>query len=140
MTSPKFTRIDTGTVKAMRLDRGFTHHLVGLDDGASNVDLHTNVINADSGIGPYHYHAKAENIYVVMSGTAEVIIDGVKHLFNAGDVAFIPPGVPHAAGSDGSGVTTVLEIYAPAGRDFEIIEDSAEIIATARANYEKDNK
>ena len=140
MTSPKFTRIDTGTPKGMRLDRGVTHHLVGLDDGASNVDLHTNVINADSGIGPYHYHAKAENIYVVMSGTAEVIIDGVKYLFKAGDVAFIPPGVPHAAGSDGRGITTVLEIYAPAGRDFEIIEDSAEIIATARANYEKDNK
>jgi mannose-6-phosphate isomerase-like protein (cupin superfamily) len=135
MTNPKFTTLDTGTPKPMRWDRGVTHHLVGPDDGAEKLDLHVNVINADSGIGPYHLHEHAENVYVVLDGVAEVIIDGTRHLFRKGDVAFIPPGTPHAAGSDGSGVTTVLEVYAPAGRDFVIVEDSDAIIAAARAAY-----
>jgi mannose-6-phosphate isomerase-like protein (cupin superfamily) len=135
MTAPKFTTTETGTPRPMQLGRGVTHHLVGLDDGAANVDLHLNVINADSGIGPYHVHERAENIYVVIDGTVETIIDGVRRLFHKGDVAFIPPGTPHAAGSDGSGPATILEIYAPAGRDYVTLENSEEIIEAARANY-----
>lgn len=107
----------------MRYRRGTTYMLVGQDDGVSNVDLHMNVINADSGLGPYHYHESAENIYFVLSGRARVIVDGVEHFVEAGQVAYIPNGVPHAAGSDGTGPVTVLEIYAPAGKDFHILAE-----------------
>ena len=41
-----------------------------------------------------------------------------------GEVAFIPPGVRHQAGNCGDTVARVLEIYAPAGEDFHIVDDS----------------
>lgn len=110
----------------MRYERGTTLHLVGPNDGASAIDLHINVINVDSGLGPYHYHEKAENVYIILEGRAEVIMDGERHFLEKDDVAFIPPGVPHAAGSAGDGPVTVLEIYAPAGKDFHIISEDAE--------------
>jgi mannose-6-phosphate isomerase-like protein (cupin superfamily) len=137
MAEPTFTTLDTGIPRAMRYDRGVTRHLVGPDVEAEKLDVHVNVINADSGIGPYHLHEHAENVYIVLDGAVETIIDGVRRIFRKGDVAFIPPGTPHAAGSDGSGVATVIEIYAPAGRDFVIIEDSEAIIENARANYKE---
>ena len=74
-------------------------------------------------MGPYHYHRHAENVYVVLEGVIHVVIDGRFHVLEKDDVAFIPPGVPHAAGSSGENTAVLLEIYAPAGRDFHIVSD-----------------
>ena len=40
------------------------------------------------------------------------------------EVAVIPPGVRHQAGNCGDKIARVLEIYAPAGEDFHIVDDS----------------
>lgn len=120
---PKIMRLESAPSAAMRYDRGFTHRLVGPDDGAVKVDLHINEINVDSGLGPYHFHENAENVYLVLEGIAEAVVDGKRYYLVKDDVAFIPPGVPHAAGSAGFGPVRVIEIYAPAGRDFHIIDD-----------------
>lgn len=122
MPNPKIMRLDDAERTVMRLDRGMTSHLVGERDAAEKVDLHINHLNQDSGLGPYHYHAKAENVYVVLSGIVQVVVDGKRYLLVKDDVAFLPPGVPHAAGSAGYGPADVIEIYAPAGRDFHIID------------------
>jgi mannose-6-phosphate isomerase-like protein (cupin superfamily) len=122
LPNPKIMRLDDAERTVMRLDRGMTSHLVGERDGAHKVDLHINHLNQDSGLGPYHYHALAENVYVVLSGIVQVVVDGKRYLLVKDDVAFLPPGVPHAAGSAGHGPAVVIEIYAPAGRDFHIIE------------------
>ena len=116
----------------MRYERGVTYHLVGPRHGAVKVDAHINVISQDSGIGPYHYHREAENIYIVLDGIVEVILDAERYYLVKDDVAFIPPGVPHAAGSAGFGSATVIEIYAPAGEDFHIIEDPDGVETVAR--------
>ena len=125
-------RIGSAEVTPMKLGRGITKHLAGPPEGAQRVDVHINVINEDSGIGPYHYHEKAENIYIVLDGVVEAIVDGKRYYLVKDDVAFIPPGVPHAAGSAGLGIATVLEIYAPAGTDFHIIDDPEEITDVER--------
>ncbi|MGE5307155.1 MAG: cupin domain-containing protein [Alphaproteobacteria bacterium] len=119
----KVMRIEDAPMKVMRWDRGKTLRLVDEADGAKNVDVHINLINVDSGPGPTHYHAKAENIYIVLEGTVEAIVEGKKYRISAGEVAFIPPGVHHAAGNGGDTVARVIEIYAPAGQDFHIIEN-----------------
>lgn len=131
---PMISTIAEATETVMRFERGVTKHLVGPLVGAANVDVHINVINADSGMGPYHLHERAENVYIVLDGTAEVIVDGERHLLRKDDVAFIPPGVPHAAGSDGSGPVTVIEIYAPAGKDFHILPDPEHVTDGVRAS------
>ena len=72
----KVMRIEDAPVRVMRWDRGKALRLVDEADGAKNVDVHINLINVDSGPGPTHYHAKAENIYVVLEGTVEAIVAG----------------------------------------------------------------
>ncbi len=121
MTKAHLTSISRSPQTLMRLGRGITKHLVGTRNGAEQVDMHINVLNHDSGMGPYHFHRKAENVYVVLEGAVEVVIDGVTHQMEKDDVAFIPPGVPHAAGSAGGKPAVVLEVYAPAGKDFHIV-------------------
>ena len=119
----KVMRIEDAPVKIMSWDRGKTLRLVDEEDGAKNVDVHINLINVDSGPGPTHYHAKAENIYIVLEGTVEATVEGKKVRLGPGEMAFIPPGVRHAAGNGGDTVARVIEIYAPAGQDFHIVDD-----------------
>ncbi len=112
----------------MQLGRGY-QLLLTEGAGARNVDVHVNVIEVDSGPGPYHYHERAENVYVVLSGTIEVIADGVRHILREGDAAFIPPGLPHAAGNAGAVEARVLEIYAPPRNgDYHVVDDPASVI------------
>jgi len=107
----------------MRYDRGTQIELFDPSRGAGNIDFHINVINVDSGPGPYHYHEKSENVYLVLEGTIWAVIDGQKYVLEKDDVAFIPPGVRHCAGNGGDVPARVVEIYAPPGPDFHIVED-----------------
>lgn len=123
----KIISLSDGDERPMNDDKGVVRSLVGPADGAANIDLHVNVINAGARPYPYHYHEHAENIYIVLEGTARAIVDGTVYELGPHQVAFIPPGVPHAAGSSGDGPVTLLEIYAPAGRDFHRIEMPTEL-------------
>lgn len=127
MRKPFFTKIDDAPREGMRLGRGQMIRLVWPQVGADNVDLHINLINPDSGPGPLHYHERSENVYVVLEGEVEVVIEGERHLFGPGDVAFIPPGLRHTAGNSGKDnkVAKVIEIYAPPGPDFHIVDRSS---------------
>lgn len=122
---------NTGGVptQPMRFDRGTQIRLFNRETGAQNLDVHINVLNVDSGPGPYHYHALAENVYLVLEGTVQVIVEGRRYVLNENDVAFIPPGVRHAAGNGGSVPARVIEIYAPSGLDFNMVE-GPEVLAT----------
>jgi mannose-6-phosphate isomerase-like protein (cupin superfamily) len=121
-----FNLADAAT-RPMRWDRGFQLPLVGPQNGASNVDVHINLINVDSGPGPYHYHARAENVYIVVEGIVEAVVEGQRYYLQKDDVAFIPPGLRHYAGNAGPVTARVIEVYAPAGADFHIVDDPPEI-------------
>lgn len=111
----------------LALGRGLKRMLVNPDIGARNMDVHINELKFDSGPGEIHYHAKAENVYIVLEGTLEVVIEGERHLLGPNEVGFIPPGVVHTAGNAGDagigGVCRIVEIYAPAGKDFVEVAD-----------------
>jgi mannose-6-phosphate isomerase-like protein (cupin superfamily) len=113
----------------MRWDRGTQIRLFNEDTGARLADLHINVINVDSGPGPYHYHEHAENMYIVLDGVVEVCVEGKRYYLGKDDTAFVPPGFRHYAGAaPGSDVPArVVEVYAPPGVDFHIVDDPTEI-------------
>jgi mannose-6-phosphate isomerase-like protein (cupin superfamily) len=120
---PFFTKISEAPIREMALGRGRSIQLVNEETGARNLDVHVNEINDDSGPGELHYHARAENIYIVLEGVLEVVVEGERHLLGPNEVGFIPPGLEHTAGSARShGVTRVIEIYAPPGADFHVVE------------------
>jgi mannose-6-phosphate isomerase-like protein (cupin superfamily) len=108
-------------------DRGFQVLLFGEQNGARNVDVHINVIDVGSGAGPYHFHERAENVYIVLEGVVEMIVEGKRHFLQKDDVAFIPPGLRHSAGNPGQVPARFMEIYAPAGQDFHLVDDPADI-------------
>jgi mannose-6-phosphate isomerase-like protein (cupin superfamily) len=121
----KFYRTSVAEAPIRQLDRGrgISHMLVNLTTGAVNVDVHINELKVDSGPGERHFHAKAENVYVVLEGCLEVVVEGERFLLYKDDVGHIPAGVVHTAGNAGThGLCRMVEIYAPAGKDFNIVE------------------
>ena len=123
----KVTTLQTTRTRPMQLGRGYQHILVEGQD-ARNLDVHVNVIKVGSGPGPYHYHERCENIYIVLTGTIEAIVDGKRFILRTDDVALIPPGVPHSAGNVGDVEASVIEIYAPPrGADFHVIADPVHV-------------
>lgn len=114
--------------RVMRFERGTMIRLVGEENGANNLDFHINIINVDSGPGPYHYHERAENAYLVLEGTVEVVVEGTRYILRKDDVGFIPPGLRHYAGNAGDIPARVIEIYAPSGTDFNIVDSPTEIV------------
>lgn len=120
---PHFGTIPSTPTRSLALDRGQLYQLVGPDHGGCSVDVHINEINVDSGPGEIHYHKKSENIYVVLEGCLEVVVEGERHLLHKNDFGFVPPGLIHTAGNAGThGVCKVIEIYAPAGPDFHVVD------------------
>lgn len=120
---PFFTNIHNAPTRNMKLGRGTGIELINPEMGCRKVDVHINVINDDSGPGEVHFHANADNVYIVLEGVLEVVVDGQRHLLGKDDVGYIPAGVVHSAGSAGGhGPTRVIEIYAPGGYDFHEVE------------------
>lgn len=125
---PQVFSLHDAPTRVMRFDRGTMIRLFGEENGARNLDLHINVISVDSGPGPYHYHERAENAYIVLEGTVEIVVEGKRYYLHKDDVGFIPPGLRHYAGNAGDVPARVIEIYAPAGTDFNIVDDPTEIV------------
>lgn len=124
MAEAFFTKIAGAPSRDLNLGRGTLAMLVDERTGAHNVDVHINTINIDSGPGERHFHARAENVYIVLEGCLEVVVQGERHLLYKDDVGFVPPGIVHTAGNAGThGICRVIEIYAPAGKDFNVVED-----------------
>ncbi len=120
---PFFTNIHGAPTRNMKLGRGTGIKLINPEMGCRKVDVHINVINDDSGPGEVHFHENADNVYIVLEGVLEVVVEGERHLLRKDDVGYIPAGVVHTAGSAGGhGPTRVIEIYAPGGYDFHEVE------------------
>ena len=51
-----------------------------------------------------HYHARSEEIYLIVAGGGELEIEGVRRAVGPGDAILIPPGSWHqlTAGSEGA--------------------------------------
>jgi mannose-6-phosphate isomerase-like protein (cupin superfamily) len=131
-SEPIIFNLRDAPTRPMRYDRGTQIRLFGEETGAANVDVHINVINVDSGSGPYHYHERAENVYIVLEGQVEAVVEGKRYVLGKDDVAFIPPGLRHSAGTTGDVPARAIEIYAPSGIDFNIVDDPTEIVDGTR--------
>jgi mannose-6-phosphate isomerase-like protein (cupin superfamily) len=103
-------------------ERGVSIGLVNAALGAKNVAMHINVLYPNTS-GPYHFHARSENVYYVLMGFGTVLIEGEEHPVGPEQVLFIPPGVKHSVTNKGPGLLKLIEIYAPpASSDFHIVE------------------
>ena len=65
---------------------------------------------------PYHVHTREDETFTVREGTLILVVDGVRHELNAGDVAFAPRNVPHRFESGPNGVRMTVMV---SGDNFE---------------------
>lgn len=131
-SDPKIMHDDEGKVLNVIGDIQ-THKLVGADTGNQIVEW---VDNVEPGVGiPPHYHTREDEIFRVIWGEVEIMIDGVTTTLNAGDTAFAPKNIPHAWKVVGSKKARMITSAFPAG-----IEDMFEELAQLPAgppNFEK---
>ena len=71
-----------------------THKLMGSDTNNQIIEW---VDDVEPGVGiPPHIHTKEDEIFRVIIGQIEIMVDGKTTVLNAGDIAFAPKNVPHA--------------------------------------------
>ena len=127
MASVRITNLDTAPVKEMKNDRGYDRLLVD-GDQAEALNIYYVNLKPGRGLGPYHFHENSENLYVVLSGEIEAVVDGVRYHLGPRDVLFIPKGARHQTGNAGDGPAEALEVYAPPrGTDSHMVEDPASV-------------
>ena len=123
MSKAAFFHIDEAPRKEMRYNRGTMIELINDKLGATQLDLHINVLRPGSAPGPYHYHERAENIYIILSGVARIVIEDEEHFVGPEQVVFIPPGLKHSTSCWGHMPLKLIEIYAPLGPDFHEVQE-----------------
>ena len=118
-------KIENAPTRSLPMARGTVFGCVDPRVGSNNVDVHVNVIKPGASRGEIHYHAQAENVYIVMDGQLEVCIEGgQRHVLDVGEIGFIPPGVEHTATNARSDISCRKgEIYAGARKDFHEVDD-----------------
>ncbi len=79
----------------MRIERGNFADEKGWYAGPWESDLGISVGFANKGIDEPHVHSRISEIYLVVSGSAEIRISTTTHTITTGDVLIIDPGEPH---------------------------------------------
>ena len=109
-------------------DRGRLRYqtIFGTDSTTSQLVLGRCVIEPGQQL-VYHSH-EATEVYHILAGRAELVLDGVTRIVHAGDSAFIPGRTPHGARSLGPGPFEFIYVYSA---------DSADGPATAYTMHER---
>jgi len=103
-----------------------THKLLGADTGNQIVEW---VDNVEPGVGiPPHYHTREDEIFRVIWGQIEIMIDGETTVLEAGDTAFAPKNIPHAWKVVGTEKARMITSAFPSGIE-HMFEELAELPA-----------
>ena len=90
-----------------------THKILGSDTGNQLVEW---VDNVEPGAGiPPHIHTKEDEIFRVVKGEVEIMVDGKSHILKEGDIAFAPKNVPHSWKVVGTEKAKMITSAFPAG-------------------------
>lgn len=112
------TNVNKAKTVNLRYNRGTKTVFIDKSLGSEHVDFSLNrVYKSTSGpdVGPMHYHSDTENVYYILSGKYSIRTPDEQFDLEAGDVVFIPKGVPHSGSNRGDEDAVILEIYAPCG-------------------------
>lgn len=90
-----------------------THKLVGSETNNQIVEW---VDDVEPGVGiPPHIHTKEDEIFRVIKGQIEIMVDGRTTVLEAGDTAFAPKNIPHSWKVVGTEKAKMITSAFPAG-------------------------
>jgi len=93
-----------------------THKLIGKNTGNQIVEW---VDNVEPGVGiPPHIHTKEDEIFRVVKGQIEIMVDGKTTVLNEGDIVFAPKNIPHSWKVVGTEKAKMITSAFPAGIEF----------------------
>lgn len=79
--------------KKQRSTCGYRYRLISKED--KDVAAYVHIVNIQD--SKPHYHKRTVEIYYVLEGDGEIILDGKKHQISKGSIIHIPPNVVHSA-------------------------------------------
>jgi quercetin dioxygenase-like cupin family protein len=85
--------------------------------GALTANRSTFKVGADG--APPHFHTGATELFFVLSGALQVLVDDQVKILRAGDTLVVPPYVPHAFAAPQGHEADVLFVFAPGRERFE---------------------
>ncbi|WOD43489.1 cupin domain-containing protein [Hwangdonia lutea] len=90
-----------------------TRKLAGSDTGNQIVEW---VDNVEPGVGiPSHIHTKEDEIFRVIKGQVEIMVDGKTTVLNEGDIAYAPKNISHSWKVVGTEKAKMMTSAFPAG-------------------------
>lgn len=90
-----------------------THKLIGSDTNNQIVEW---VDNVEPGVGiPPHVHTKEDEIFRVIKGKVEIMVNGKTTVLEPGDMAFAPKNIPHSWKVIGTEKAKMMTSAFPAG-------------------------
>lgn len=103
-----------------------THKLVGTETNELIVEW---VDDVEPGVGiPPHYHTREDEIFRVIYGQIEIIVDGETTILEGGDTAFAPRNIPHSWKVIGTEKARMITSALPAGIEY-MFEELAQLPA-----------
>lgn len=110
-----------------------THKLVGSDTGNQIVEW---VDDVEPGVGiPPHIHTKEDEIFRVIKGQVEILIDSQTIILEEGDIAFAPKNMAHSWKVVGTEKAKMITSAFPAGIEYMFAELSD--LPPGPPNFEK---
>jgi mannose-6-phosphate isomerase-like protein (cupin superfamily) len=119
----KIMHLEECAVTPMAGGRGEQIKLINPGLGTEKLDVHFNRLVAGGPRGKRHRHTNADNVYIVKRGEGTLTVDGETHIIRENDVVYIPAGMTHSLSNLSDKPFEIFEIYAPAGRHFDVVVD-----------------
>lgn len=93
--------------------RGTTYRLINETMGAARMGVMIVELEPDMESTGVHYHEKREAAYIVVRGTATMLLNGVEQQLHPNLVVYIPPGDTHGIIRTGKEGFKMIEVYSP---------------------------
>ena len=84
-----------GDTKRERSACGWRDRLISREDASLHPAAWAHAVDIEH--ARLHYHKRATELYYVLEGGGEILLDGVAHAIRKGSLVHIPPGVGHGA-------------------------------------------
>ncbi len=119
----KIMHLEECAATPMERGRGEQIKLINPSLGTEKLDVHLNRLVAGGPRGKRHRHTNADNVYIVKRGEGTLTVEGETHVIRENDVVYIPAGMTHSLSNLSDEPFEIFEIYAPAGRHFDVVVD-----------------
>ncbi|MBL7080122.1 cupin domain-containing protein [Candidatus Bathyarchaeota archaeon] len=93
--------------------------------GTGNEKIAAIIVEYEPGVEPggIHYHEGRESAYIVLEGSATIMLNGEEHEIKAGTVVNITPGDAHGFVRIGTDGFRMIEVYAPLDPDMIYVDE-----------------